>query len=85
MTYEEFIYSEQKFQTSDETEGLPVGQRKHLWELQLTAITIDSGLWEQSRVRKVSRASLQLHHCRVIYLSVSVKYVLISGDPASVY
>lgn len=58
MTYEEVIYSVQKFKTSHETEGLPVGQRKHLWELQLTAITTNASLWKQSQVRKVPRPGL---------------------------
>lgn len=57
MTHEEFIYSVQKFQTLRETEGFPVGHRKHLWELQLIAITTDSGLWEQSQVRKCEARS----------------------------
>lgn len=86
MTYEEVIYSVQKFKTSHETEGLPVGHRKHLWEPQLTAITTNSSLWKQPQVRKVpKRASLQFHHCTVIYLPVPVKYMLTPGDPVSVY
>lgn len=44
MTYEEVIYSVQKFKTSHEMEGLPVGHRKHLWALQLASITTNSSL-----------------------------------------
>lgn len=63
--------------------------RKHLWALQLTAIIINSGLWKLTQVREVSRSEFSLPFITVlnslIYLVLSLKYIVIQEDPVSLY
>lgn len=88
MTYEVFIYWVQRFQTLGETEAAPAGHRRHLWAPQFTATIINSGLWKQAQVRKVSRPQLLCSSIRVLgftYLFLSLRYILTPGDLVSVY
>lgn len=87
MTYEEVIYSVQK------SLKLHMKQRDFPWASGSTCGSCSSlqslpiqAFGNNLRLGKCLNLGFSaIHHCTVIYLPVSVKYMLSPGDPDSVY